>query len=233
MFGKFLDVDGESSAGTHDAEGSTADKKGQSVNLVIKDEDLPSEEGTGQYEVGSNHQMLNAEDIRGVTGHFSNAQNAYAQQSADSSRLDEIKKENNHAADSAAENFVRETEFKNGAPDGDKEFVPVRNLETLYNVSGKEALTKENPASVNQGTSSEEPAFTAEDEELDTLPTMDDLGIEGSSTDSYGEEGVNTDSDFATTSGGGSRRSVPENAPEVKDAPLLAKAISTILANES
>ena len=55
LFGKFLDVDSDSSAETEGVSPRT-DRNGQTVDLIIKDEDLPSDEETGQYVVGSSHQ---------------------------------------------------------------------------------------------------------------------------------------------------------------------------------
>ena len=75
------------------------------------------------------------------------------------------------------------------------------------------------------------PSFTAADEQLDTLPDLEDTVMfedEGSSS-SYRDGDINNDSDFAT--GGVRRKSV--EPPEVKDAELMAKAISSILTGES
>lgn len=221
LFGKFLDVDSDSSAETEGVSPRT-DRNGQTVDLIIKDEDLPSDEGTGQYVVGSSHQMLTKDDVRGVSASPAGAQNAYAREQA---VTDQVKNDVNVTGD-----------FASGSAGADKEFVPVRNLETLYNVSGKEAVTRDNPAPARDAPQmSDEATYAAEAEELDTLPAMDNLGFESSTPSRGGEEGVNNDTDFATagSSGGSSRRRSEESAPEVKDAPLLAKAISTILANES
>jgi len=223
LFGRFLDTDGDSSGSDSEAGGSASrtERNGQAVDLVIKDEDLPAEEGTGQYFVGSNHQMLTKDDVRGVNSFAGGAQQAYSREKP--------------ASEPNSDDLNETGGFSSNNIEADKQFVPVRNLETLYNVSGKEAVTKENPAAPRTASlGSGEETFAADAEELDTLPAMDDLGFESSSPSAGGEEGINSDSEFATAGGsGGSSRRHQEDAPEVKDAPLLAKAISTILANES
>lgn len=224
LYGRFLDVDGNTAA---DNSSSDAVKKGQVIDVVIRDDDLPSDEVTGQYTVGSSHQLLTPEDVNDSGSGFGmqTPQAAYQRQTSarpsdkggsGSSGVDEIKSANQAAASSSQ----------------DGKFVPVRNLETLYNVSGKEAVSasagtveKEIPAAVHSDESGEQ-KYSAADEDLDTLPSMGDLDID--TTSSYSGDGINNESDFATS--GVSHKA---EEPEIKDAPLMAKAISTLLANES
>ncbi len=209
-------------------EGKSGNQKGHVVDLVIKDEELPSDEVTGQYVVSSGHHMLTADDVRG-TAEVSpaGAQRAYQKQQ---SVAESVKSQNKQAVEPDAISG-----FSDNSAAGDKQFVPVRNLETLYNVSGKEAVTADSSASpgVSLG-GTDEVRYTAEDEELDTLPSMDGMGIESGSVSSFGEAGINNESEFAT-SGSSSHRKQNDFNDEViiKDAPLMAKAISTILSNES
>lgn len=219
---------GTESSGEINSEGAAPEggKKGQVVDVVIHDEDLPSDEVTGQYYVGTNHQMLTPEDVNGGFGTSIPSQ-AYSRQNA---VADTIRNENKMAVNSNPENA--DTDFAEGTGNSSKGFVPVRNLETLYNVSGKEAVTKDNPAQAQASFSpSSEGTFSAADEQLDVLPSMENLGIDNSSSSENHEEGINSESDFAT-SGGTSVHREPEET-EIKDAPLMAKAISSILANES
>ncbi|MCQ2596264.1 MAG: hypothetical protein MJ181_00320 [Treponema sp.] len=228
---KFLSVDGDSQslgAGDSGEKTGSGDRKGQAVDLVVRDEDLPSDEVTGQYIVSSGRSMLTPDDVRQVSAAPAQAQAAY-------SRADAVKAANKTAA--TTEGGAQLSDFSGSQTDTEKQFVPVRNLETLYNVSGKESVQPGTPAGKSE-TSVQKPApsssdrtFTAEDEDLDVLPSMEDMGDLDSapSGSSYGESGVNTESDFALS--GVSRKAADETV--IQDAPLMAKAISTILSNES
>lgn len=223
LFEKFLDV--ESSSGDV-SETAEAPKKGQTVDIVIQDEDLPSDESANQYFVGSNHQMLTAADME---------QGAAAK---NYSAADAVRAANQGAVSTGIEDLNEAKEFAPGETSAEQKFVPVRNLETLYNVSGKEAVKKDTQAPVTADIQAEErkPAvpreeatFTAEDEDLDTLPSFDGFdGVGRSGSSASDEEGINTESDFASN---GVRTNKVEE-PEVKDAALMAKAISSILSSE-
>lgn len=225
----------EEGSGGDSFKGASKDaaKKGQVVDVVIRDDDLPSDEVTGQYVVGSNSHLLTPDDVAGSGQGFASVtpQAAYAR-SMNQAKVDQMKNANKSAAETSPDVLGEGAAdgFSGSAPSGtsssDSQFVPVRNLETLYNVSGKEAVTKNAAPAV---TSDGDQKFSAADEDLDTLPTMDDVDFSSSSGSGFGGDGVNTDSEFATT--GVSHRGAEE--PEVKDAPLMAKAISTLLANES
>lgn len=233
LFDKFLNTEGDGIAEA--SSGSDSLKKGQVVDIEIKDEDLPSDEATGQYYVGNtSHHMLTEEDVKG---------SSYASVSSpvNNSGVEEIRKANRLAVENTepVSAGTSSGEASPGESSIESKFVPVKHLETLYNVSGKEPgqdkkeslESSESAPSVSSGAAREEAVYTAEDEKLDTLPSMDGLSLEGSSGSSYGSgDGFNNESDFATGGGAGSR--VVEE-PDVKDASLMAKAISSILANES
>lgn len=232
LYEKFLVVESMQLGGDADLVASsedTAPKKGQAVDIVIKDEELPADENAGQYYVGSNRFMLNAEDVK------KNSQPAKSVPPATPAPAKE-----NAGLDSAVGNISSQAEDGFASPGestSEKQFVPVRNIETLYNASGKEAVTKTDAPDETQEQSakpvppsSDEQSFSAADEQLDTLPDMDGMGVfadEVAST-GYGDADINNESDFAT---GGVRNKNVE-PPEVKDAELMAKAISTILTNE-
>ncbi|MCQ2573445.1 MAG: hypothetical protein MJ182_06085 [Treponema sp.] len=230
VFKRFLaddSIESQDNSNLGNTVGKTSAKRGQTVDLVIQDEDLPSDEVTGQYIVNDSQRIFTAGDIKNIpTSSPAAAQNAYAKQ------------QQKTVEDSGAGS----TDFEKSSESevSEEKFVPVRNLETLYNVSGKEAVTKTEDKVSKAGTFSlsGEEVYSAEDEELDTLPSMDSLGdsIGGgdSSRPSFGDDEVNNETEFATAgSSGGSRRSAEPDENVIKDAPLLAKAISTILANES
>lgn len=100
-------------------------------------------------------------------------------------------------------------------------FVPLSNHETVENVSGKEAVT---PGSVNNSFSD----FSNVDSEqgIDTLPDIGDLAFETESVSESEESEVDSDSGFVSTV---NKKS--EGSADVKDAALIAKAISSVLSN--
>lgn len=125
--------------------------------------------------------------------------------------------------------YAHATETSNG-------FVPVRNLETLTNISGKEAVSPSQASSSNETLSSNSSANSAAGfagEGIDTLPDMDGFVFgESESSQSSSEEvaDTNTDSEFVASSGSHKKDDGPA---EVKDAALMAKAISSILSDEN
>lgn len=188
---------------------SNDDSKGQVVDITIKDEDLPESTSDNHFVVGDNHQMLNETDYGKVQNHSVT---------------------------------VNET-----APDPNVSFKPVRNLETVTNVSSKESIKPDaNFASVQQGVaeenrniSSEPASFISENKntsenEIDTLPDISGFAIDNvPQTDaSTIVEDVDSESgnEFVTTA----TRSMSSDAevPEIKDASLYAKAISSVLSAE-
>ena len=105
-----------------------------------------------------------------------------------------------------------------------KGFVPLTNFENVKNVSGKEAVS---PESIPQSSASR---TSFESESIDTLPDIGDLAFE-SETESESEsedDEMETDSDYVPL---GNKKS--ENSAEVKDAALIAKAISSVLSGEN
>lgn len=106
----FLHIGGETEAA--DASGTT----GNNVDIVVQDEELPTEEGAPDFYVGGNHQMLNKEDYGGENG-----------RTALDGSIDTIHAENGAAVSDA------QTDQSN---DG---FVPVGLHESAETISGKEA----------------------------------------------------------------------------------------------
>ena len=122
-------------------------------------------------------------------------------------------------------------------------FVPIRNLETVKNFSGTEAVT---PAeAVTSGVSAEsnsvaEPqsekasSFSEPESEggIDTLPDMANFVFsESESSDSEDDNSdTGTDSEFVSSMG---TRNKSDGPAEVKDAALMAKAISSVLSDEN
>ena len=113
-------------------------------------------------------------------------------------------------------------------------FVPLRKFETVNNISGKEAVSPVIKAS--ESVSAETPAPAAfsgsGSDELDTLPDMGSFNFAESDSDSSDDDddvpSSGSDSEFVSVS-----NSKKTAEPEVKDAALMAKAISSILSDEN
>ena len=111
----FLNIDAPA-GGAEAAQGTT----GGNVDIVVQDEELPTEDGSPEFYVGENHQMLNKEDYSGgeKEGRFSGASDG---------SIDTI-----YASDGGAS--------PNGRADqSDDGFVPVQLYENARTISGKEA----------------------------------------------------------------------------------------------
>ena len=113
------------------------------------------------------------------------------------------------------------------------EFVPVRNKETVTNFSGSESLT---PAESDNRME----AIAAQEEksggDLDVLPDMSDLNLGSAGGNSDGETIVLSDADsderdFVSSATNYKSSDVKET--EIGDASLMAKAISSILSEET
>lgn len=135
----------------------------------------------------------------------------------------------------------------NSTVDSNPSFVPLRNHETVENLSGKEAVIK-NGVPVIEKTSAETSAPVSStvngiptlngnsSGDLDVLPDMDNLTMGESvitateSNNSNGEdEGFSSEDGFTSV---GSIRSNKHEEQEVQDAGIMAKAISSILSGE-
>ena len=130
-----------------------------------------------------------------------------------------------------------------GSNDSAPGFVPLRNFETVKNISGKEAVIpaeavaaqpvqEVSPAESPQPQASSFPAANNADGGIDTLPDMENFvfseGVAAESGDDDSDSG--TESDVFSSSG--SRRK-SDGPAEVQDAALMAKAISSVLSDEN
>lgn len=106
-------------------------------------------------------------------------------------------------------------------------FVPLKNFEKLNDLSGKEAVR---PDSVSSDNSVVSISGSSADSNIDTLPDMNHLNFASEDEDSEEELDTSTDSDFVS-SANAHRNS--DEVPEIKDAALMAKAISSVLSDEN
>ena len=128
-----------------------------------------------------------------------------------------------------------------GSEQSNAGFVPLRNFETVKNVSGteavipSEAIVKAEPAvqpaeAANQNTVASFPEVGREGG-IDTLPDMENF-VFSEGGDSGSDEVVDSGSDSEFVSSSSSRPK--SDAPaEVQDAALMAKAISSVLSDEN
>lgn len=114
-----------------------------------------------------------------------------------------------------------------GVPQNNPGFVPLKNVETVNNLAGKEAVAS---SEVTSGNTDSIVLDSSNDNGIDTLPDMNHLDLTSENDDSNDEIDTDTDSEFVSTAS--SRRNDGE-VPEIKDAGLMAKAISSILSDEN
>lgn len=126
-----------------------------------------------------------------------------------------------------------ENNITSGEPVTNREFVPIREAENVENFSGKEAVatteTVSSSPSPVQTQSVETSSFS--DDNLDTLPDMESMAFSDDS--SSGEDLGSSYSDTGFGSSSSTYKKSDGSGPDVKDAALIAKAISTALSEEN
>ena len=110
----FLNIDASAGGEGEAPRGTT----GNNVDIVVQDEELPTEEGSPEFYVGENHQMLNKDDYAG---------GEKESRSAGSGAVDTI-----HAVNGDVLSADRTEQSDDG-------FVPVQLHENARTISGKEA----------------------------------------------------------------------------------------------
>ncbi len=111
------------------------------------------------------------------------------------------------------------------------EFVPLREKETVNNFSGAEAITPQDSEKRMEAIVEQEEKNGSD---LDVLPDMGELNIASSEGGEDGDTIVLSNSDEGDfISSATNYKSSNTNEPEIKDASLMAKAISSILAEET
>lgn len=226
---KFLSGDSDGSSDFSGGQPSSESTgSSHSVDIVVQDEELPAGENDSQFVVGPNRQMLVPDDAAEVKGEQGAAdsdggENPPAQTVSVSSVESAVRNANAAGSLSAAPADVA----NNG-------FVPVSLGETPVNVAGVEAKSHDDIKKEEKSSfpASPVPVLGSDEGELDSLPDLEDLsGYTVSAapmlfqSDDSVEEG-----DYSETlsSSGISAEEVTDG----KDAELMAKAISTLLAKE-
>lgn len=200
---------------------SSPSSSSQAVDILVEDEDLPEEENASQFFVGTNHQMLNDGDLSSSspdTGSGAEYNQVSPQNVVEKKEvLDDVSKNNEVAFNSVS------------SSDG---FVPMPLAETRKNISGTEAKTL---SEVKQSESENESGSYDQgggSEELGVLPDLEDIAgapsAPGASLDQTSDEDSSSSWENSNKSGSSDASEVTEG----KDAALMAKAISTLLAKE-
>lgn len=137
----------------------------------------------------------------------------------------------NHFVINESHQMLNESDLENKAGSGSGDgaapengFVPLKNLETLKSLSGKEAVHPDSAV-----VPVESVVKTSSGDGLDVLPDMNNLSFENDSNSSTDESEVETDDDFVSSAQVHKHNDEPT---EIKDASLMAKAISSILSDE-
>lgn len=193
----------------------------QPVDIVVQDEDLPSEDGGSQFYVGENHQMLNDEDLQDMK----KVSEPEETESSGSSELRQ-KKEAENISETAAQIKKENSSSVNAG------FVPLNFAENPSNISSVESKSvndvKSSPESDDSSASDENNS-----ESLDVLPDLEALS-EAVPAAGSGSSGFSENSDFSenknTVSASSGDSSKEKSSGQ--DAELMAKAISTLLSKD-
>lgn len=193
----------------------------QPVDIVVQDEDLPSEDGGSQFYVGENHQMLNDEDLQDMKKD-SELQGAESSGSSEQRQ----KKEAENISETAAQIKKENSSSVNAG------FVPLNFAENPSNISSVESKSvndvKTSPESEDSSASGENNS-----EALDVLPDLEALS-EATPAAGSGSSGFSENSDFSenknTVSASSGDSSTEKSSGQ--DAELMAKAISTLLSKD-
>ena len=111
------------------------------------------------------------------------------------------------------------------------EFVPIRNLETVTNFSGNESETPKEAEERREAIVKQEQELGSD---LDTLPDMSELKVAAGSEGSSDDTVIISDSEEAQFVHNATNYKTSDvGEGEIKDASLMAKAISSILAEET
>jgi hypothetical protein len=205
-----LNIDAQPAAAESASE--QAPKTGSVVDITVQDEDLPAEDNTPQFFVGANHQMLNKNDYSGDDLERTDAFSRGAEQPVPD--IDAVQNSDEPVRKQDGARSTVETSADAG-------FVPLPLQETAASLSGTEA--EENTEIKVSAESSGDDLRNLEDDTLDDLPELQDL-----KPGTADEESVSEDTEFSKA---GSPKKTEDKA-EVKDAAIMAKAISTILSKD-
>ncbi|MBQ5999875.1 MAG: tripartite tricarboxylate transporter TctB family protein [Treponema sp.] len=234
IFNRVLEFGADSmgDAGTAAVADGGASSSSHSVDIVVQDEDLPADENGSQFYVGMSRQMLSPEDTNPETKPVQKAEQDVPVQPAVAAPVEKSADASVSAGTSNASQMISASNAESAAAASG--FVPISLGETPSNISSVESATHEDikkveksvPVSVSSGTESG-------GEELDSLPDLEDLTGFTSSVSAPPSDDVDVEVEDSGYTESATERSVSaEEVTSGKDAELMAKAISTLLAKE-
>lgn len=235
IFSRVLEFDSESGGDggiAPAAAGSGASASSHSVDIVVQDEDLPDDADASQFYVGNSRQMLSPEDSKQMNPAEENGNRFEPQEVpvAEAAPAEKVVQAAPVTLSEVAKQVSAENAAGSGAASG---FVPISLAETPKNVSSVESMTQADIKKVEKSASAPAAAGGGSEEQLDSLPDLEDLSgfapaiSPAPSGDAEVESG---DSGFSESVPGNSLTA--EEVTSGKDAELMAKAISTLLAKE-
>lgn len=118
------------------------------------------------------------------------------------------------------------------AEDSKSNFIPVRNLETLTNISGTEAVK---PSAVANKSAEISESSSSKNDDLDVLPDFGNLGMPATPMSSFSSSANDSIDEFSDTESSSvytSKRN-DVDTDKFQNTELIAKAISTVLSDES
>lgn len=118
------------------------------------------------------------------------------------------------------------------AEDSKSNFVPVRNLETLTNISGTEAVK---PSAVANKSAEISESSSSKNDDLDVLPDFGNLGMPATPMSSFSSSANDSIDEFSDTESSSVYTSKRNDVgtDKFQNTELIAKAISTVLSDES
>ncbi len=258
LFAKFLQTD--SSYSMESSVVAPAAASAHAVDITVQDEELPAEENTSQFYVGSSRQMLAPEDMNGSAPQAAKPASSAREASSEDGEVGSMAQfaapetplsavadsgasvapssvSDNAAPRSAApaspvagNSTAAEIARENaaGASASDSGFVPIALGEKLSTVSSVEARSQ---AEIDAQEKKAAQAANSAEGELDTLPDLEDISSFSAPSAAPMEE-VDSMEDSGYEAEGPASTITAEEVTDGKDAELMAKAISTLLAKE-
>ncbi len=223
----FAETSGDFSDPGNKSSGSSGTSSGtHPVDIVVQDEELPAEDGGPQFFVGSNHQMLNKEDLQDVKKTSPEPLKSVSEEPA------------GNVPGGQVQDVAQQVKNENSSS-GSSGFVPLNFAESPSNISGVESKSmdelKSDEKNVGSGqASSVGNNFENDSETLDVLPDLETLSDAQPSVSSE-NSGFAENSNFSENKDANSASSGASSKEKAsgQDAELMAKAISTLLSKDN
>lgn len=219
----FAETSGDfSEAGNKSSNSANASSGTHPVDIVVQDEELPAEDGGPQFFVGSNHQMLNKEDLQDVKKNDTEPQKTVTEKASEIAP---------GAQNSAAEQVKGEN-----SSSGNSGFVPLNFAESPSNISSVESKSMDELKSDEKSARAEQiPSFDNNSETLDVLPDLETISDAAQPSVSSENSGFSENSNFSENKDTNSASSAGSSKEKSsgQDAELMAKAISTLLSKDN